>query len=377
MSRFARAVIEYVTNAHQAKADAEAVKTANEEAARATQQATEKAGASAKSAGDQFADMTNKLKGVTLAAIGMGVAIATALDKLFNYREDLSKRFDDLQKSATELRDTLLQKYRFEVDANDTQKQVAAFRKQIQDTFAKINEGSGPSFVESWLGVMANRSAGINQIFQQVRDARLKEQQESYAVIRQNEEAVRVAEEQIQREADQKERERIESFKQQQTAVINALLLQRLQGIDRISAEEATALDEIEQIRKKARTDEERDALDQRKRLTMQEYDLRRAEFRKEEQEKKNAAEKASKEESDRLAEQARKQAEMIAKAYADALEKFNADVTRIMQQAFAAQQAASTGQLNSLTSNISRLTQIVDARLRATPTVLPPPSRR
>lgn len=377
MSRFARAVIEYVTNVTKAKADAAEVKKATQDAAQASEQATAKAGESAKSAGNQFADMANKMKGVTLAAIGMGAALAAALDRTLNFREDMSKRFEELQKGAADLRDSLLQQFRFSIDSDDTQKQVANLRKRIQDEFAKINEGSGPGLIESWLGIMSNRSSGINEIYKQVRDARLAEEAEGAAKIRQAEEAVRVAEEQLQKEAAEKERQRIEAFKQQQASVINALLLQRLQGIDRISAEEATVLDEIAALRRKAMSDEEREVLDQRKRITMQEYDLRRAEFRKEEQAKKDAAEKAAQEEADRLAEQAAKQAQILAKAYADALEKFNADVTRVIQQAVSAQQSAASGSLNGLSSSVNRLTQIVEARLRSTPTVLPAPSRR
>ncbi len=356
MSRFARAVIEYVTNATKARQDSEQVKKSVQEVGKAQQGIGQQVNQAAEKGAGGWVSAAAKIAGIAGTFYLIGSQIRDAFD--FGLRaEKQQKILQDLTASAQKFADTLALRASGQIGGGGVADQINQVLLQAQQQIDQMTTAMQAELTanDRWYKRLMRDAPSDTDVLTR---ANMVQRQVTAAA---NREADRLRQEDERRQAEET-RKRMEADKK----AVNEMMKSRLSALDQVTAEEFDALDQIQKREMEARTKEELEYLALRKKTTIEFFEFRRQKIRDEQ----------AKEQQD-LQEQATKQAQILAKAYADALEKFNADVTRVIQQAVSAQQSAASGSLNGLSSSVNRLTQIVEARLRSTPTVLPAPSRR
>lgn len=390
MSRIGRAIIEVLLKSDQAKAEVRAVKTELDklksgsggtstglpeefqrvkdaiDAAKASSGqlsgSVKGVGEAAASAGGGFMTMAVAIGAAVLA----GVGLAQFLDEWLNRAETAQKKIDDLTSGVRGLTQELGRKTAIGFDSSSATKEIVTTSERAQAAISSMNERLGNEIVNSaWYKKLWSFS-GIPGIGSAWRG----EIESAYAAA--NQLAVRsanYARELRAREADEKAKADEAAGKRQTDASqkrAEALGLSQLDGMEKLYTEENIAVDDLNQRRKEARTEEAKAALDHELEVVKQVFIARRGAFLQNEAAEDQAREERAKREETRMKEAAERVAKHQAEVLGRELERVTNALISNFNQNVNAQQAASNSALGSMTSDVSRIADIVSLRLRA-----------
>lgn len=347
MSRFARAVIEFVTNARQASGDVASV-----------DKEVKALGGGLKDASKGFNELKEtaaKFAGLGAAVAAVATGIAVGIDSFLNRRTDLQSELDDLNRGLTETADRLA-KLSAAASSPASGKSIAAplleggaaiksAGDQAQSTMSQLGRAfrfMGQRLIDDQLGV--NWVNGLRETERATEASMNRVATIAAREARKERERQKKAEEDAVRDRAKSVMEEVESA-----------TIAQLSGVERISAEEQRALAKIAVRRAEAKSDEERDALDSLAKLTAADAARRRQDVVA----AKVAAEQKA---QDEKAAQIRASQE-AAKAAADALTKeVGGALTRLMDQ----QRAFSNSQISNIAADVTRISDLISARLRS-----------
>ncbi len=345
MSRIGRAVIEVLLKSDQAKADAKALK---QEVSALGSTGSNAGGLGA--AGAQAEVFSAGLLTAAAAAVTLGISLAKAIDTWLNWSKDSQDETDKVTAGVRGLRDELAREASFTIDTSAAEKKIQQIGRKVQAAIGNMNESAGDG------GFLANFAAsfGFDGALNSKLNNLYSNANQLAAVARNDAKRIRAeqAAEDLRAAEDQK--------------------IARLEGIEKINAEQKKANDELTRREQNAKTPEEKDAIAKRRRETDATFDYRREKIRIEEADKA-IQEKAREdlrrgEREQRDKESAERVARHAAEAFARETERALKDLYTGIERASAAQSSATTQALAGVTADVSRIASLIDLRLLANP---------
>ena len=351
MSRFAQAIISFVTNAKQ---------TAGEVAQ--VDKEVKDLGGGVKEASKGFNELKEtaaKFAGLAGAVAAVSTGIALGIDSILNRKSDLQSELDELNRGLLDTSDRLA-KLTQNANAPASGKSIAA---PLIEAGNAINEAGNKAQGSIALLGSAFRFMGQRLVDDMlgtnwVNGLRETEAATQVAMNRVATIAAREAKALREREAAEAKRAAEEDQKKRTQAAqkeVEDATIAQLSGAERVTAEEQRALAKIAERRKEAKSEEERDAIDALARLTAADAARRRQDIVA----AKVAAEQKARDEAAAQTKAAEEAAKKIADAFA---KEVTAGIARISD----AQRSASAAQLTGISTEVTRIGDLISARLRS-----------
>ena len=379
MSRFADAIIRFVTNAREAGTDI----------SKTRQELVETGKAAKQSAADVIGTVTGIAGQMALAA-GAGLAAGAAVSRLYdnfkNRKSDAQDAMDALVSSIRTTRDEIANlsagKSAPEA-AKEAVSIIARANRSVVDDTKKTTDAIGSEWASGSReagrligGAMRDFNAALGYEGEDALAETLADSVDESGLIGNLESAARqlsaVAAREAKRARDSRSQADVTAYmgtvaeqwkadKQRIDALTREAEdaeMKRLEGVERIRAEEARALDDIANRREKAGTDEERAALDRLAAATKASAD---AEVKKTQKAKEEAEQRAKDQVAAAVANQ-----RALEDSYRKIVENFNKEITAGMSRLSEAQRNASAAQLSGITTEITRIGDLISSRLRS-----------
>ena len=327
MSRFASAIIQFTTNSAQAKTEIASVNDDLKGFGKTAKDALGGVGAITETVAKASA-VAGLITGVVATLVGAG----RALNDLMEAAERRSVSVNNAFLSAYELSE----KIRAPGGLTGEAARVAQEKAEVLKAFEEADK--------------ANQEFG--------KDARGKDLQRYYDQRNENQrrlaDALNTIDEESAKRTLDADKKRVENLNRE----AEDAEMKRLEGVDRIRAEEARAIADIAKRREAAGTDEERAALD---RIAAATRASAEAEVKKTQKAKEEAEQRAKDQVAAAVANQ-----RALEDSYRKIVENFNKEITAGMGRLADAQRSASAAQLSGITTEVTRIGDLISSRLRS-----------
>jgi len=352
---FADAIIRFVTNAREAGADV--AKTRDEltktgEGAKGSvsgvKKATEDLGEAAKEVVSPIRSMLKEFEhfvGLPAIILGTATAIATSLDKVFNRKEDARASLDELTSGLRSLRNELAQ-LSASGQHNSLDDAINALSKRTIEATASSAKSASEAVKSAtvWKALLQGPLQWANDLVDDPKEIAAEQAsaaKQASALFMREKQKLRddyYAGEQDKYEQSitaqtEMEKARIEDIRKQTQEINDA----RLEGVDAIYAKEKRDIEELRRQRAKSQSEDEQEALDRQI----------------------EAIKRRTQAESDAVTHAAEEAASKFAAA-------FSAEITGAISKLADAQRSFTQAQFSSIAADVSRISQVIDARLRS-----------
>lgn len=366
MSRIGRAIIEVLLRTEQAKAQIEGVKKDIQgiqnsagvkgnllDPSGKTQESIDKLKASTAGLGTAAQSSAGSFAMLAAVAGTAAFAIAEVLDSWLNRAADSRQRIDDLTEGIHSLREAFQSDMRLNLNPSAVNLQIDQVTQATKNAIVKMKKDAIKD--EGALSGFKDFFVGWTGLVETALDRAMEVDKEAAELIKTQNQRI--------------EQLRANSIKADEAAT-SKLNESRLDGVAKLYAEQERADKELETRKAAATTELERDAIEARKRATDEDFDRRREKIRIEEADRANEAseryevEQAKKERREK--EAAERVAKHAAEVWAREMERATRNLYEAMDRAAQANAAITNQSLSKVTTDVSRLAQLVDLRLRA-----------